>query len=505
MNKAAIQLIVIIFLSKVLAFLKDVIVTNYYGISSTTDSYLLANTISATAISLIMMGITTGYIPLYNDLKRKSFEKSYDFSNNLISFLMIISTAIIIFVLIFTDSIIGLFSSKFNQEEIVLAAMFIRVNIFSIYLVIVSTIYSDILRSEGSYLYSALANLVINISIIIFTIFSIKLGSIFLVIGNIAGLLMYTLLLKLKLNKINYKFKFKISLKDESLKKLFVLSIPLAFGVVINEINTVIDRSLASSVQVGGISYLTYGYKIFSLAHTTLVVAVTTVSFPILANLIQKKKKTELNENIIRNLVFVSILLIPTTLLLISFSEEIVSLIFGRGKFLNKDIVITAKILVFYSIGLIFYGYRDVISYVFYAKQDTVTPMKNAALAVCINIVLNLILSRYMGISGIALATSISGIVCSFLMWRSLKKIIDIEEKTFFINLLKVIFISLAMLGLILVLSKIILKDVEPSFNLLFSSFAGFIFYFSLLYIFNIENFKHYLNMFFSKFLLRFK
>ena len=103
------------------------------------------------------------------------------------------------------------------------------------------------------------------------------------------------------------------------------------------------------------------------------------------------------------------------------FSEELVGLLFGRGAFTSETIEMTGNALFYYSIGMIAFGLRDILSRVYYALQDTKTPTIKDTVAVVLNIVLNIILSKYLGIGGLALATSISVIVGTGLLFITLK------------------------------------------------------------------------------------
>ena len=82
----------------------------------------------------------------------------------------------------------------------------------------------------------------------------------------------------------------------------------------------------------------------------------------------------------------------------------------------------TASALSMYSIGLVAYELRDIINKVFYSLQDTKTPMINGAIAMGLNIVLNIIFVKFMGHAGLALATSLSALICTFLLFYSLRK-----------------------------------------------------------------------------------
>ena len=100
----------------------------------------------------------------------------------------------------------------------------------------------------------------------------------------------------------------------------------------------------------------------------------------------------------------------------------------------------TSAALRFYSLGMLAFGLREVLSRAFYALQDTRTPMVNGAIAVVINIVLNLILSRYLGIGGLALATSFSGLVATLLLFVTLReKIGGFGMKTVFSSFCKIL------------------------------------------------------------------
>lgn len=104
------------------------------------------------------------------------------------------------------------------------------------------------------------------------------------------------------------------------------------------------------------------------------------------------------------------------------FARPIVVFLYGRGAFANEGIQLTSQALFYAAIGMIGYGLKVILSRVFYALQDTKTPMVNSTIAVGLNIVLNFILAHFMGIGGLALATSLSAIVATILLIFSLRK-----------------------------------------------------------------------------------
>ena len=143
--------------------------------------------------------------------------------------------------------------------------------------------------------------------------------------------------------------------------------------------------------------------------------------YPIIQRWLEENIKG-LKSTISEAISIISLLVIPATIGAMIFSEEIVSLLFGRGAFTIEAITMTGNALFYYSIGMIAFGLRDILSRAFYALQDTKTPMINATISVVLNIFLNIIMSRYLGIGGLALATSIAAMVGTLLMFVTLRK-----------------------------------------------------------------------------------
>jgi putative peptidoglycan lipid II flippase len=116
------------------------------------------------------------------------------------------------------------------------------------------------------------------------------------------------------------------------------------------------------------------------------------------------------------------IISVPATVVLIVLASPIVEVAFQRGEFDATATLMTSQALIFYSLGLVAMAVRLLLSRVYFSRQDTKTPMLNGALSVGINVVLNLILVKFMAHSGLALATSIATTIATLLLLYGLKK-----------------------------------------------------------------------------------
>jgi putative peptidoglycan lipid II flippase len=142
----------------------------------------------------------------------------------------------------------------------------------------------------------------------------------------------------------------------------------------------------------------------------------------------------------------VSIMVVPAAVGAMIFCREVVVLVFGRGAFTHEAIEMTSKALFYYSIGMIGFGLIEVLTRAFYSLRDTKTPVRCTVVVVLANIVLNILLSRVMGIPGLALATSISGILGALVMSIYLRRRIgSFGLRTISLSFFKICIASLVM------------------------------------------------------------
>ena len=222
--------------------------------------------------------------------------------------------------------------------------------------------------------------------------------------------------------KSGYKYQPYINIKDKYIKKMSWLIGPVLIGVAVNQINTMVDRTLASTLVEGSISALNYANKLNGFVMALFITSVGAVIYPMLSKLSSEDNKEKFISSVVQSINSVILLVIPISIGAIVLATPIVKLLFQRGEFDARATSMTAIALIMYSIGMVAFGLRDIIGKVFYALKDTKTPMINGAIAMIMNIVLNIILVKYLQLAGLALATSISAIVCIFLLFGSLKK-----------------------------------------------------------------------------------
>ena len=215
----------------------------------------------------------------------------------------------------------------------------------------------------------------------------------------------------------------RISLRDAKLKRVGKLMLPGVVGFGVTEINTFVDMLLGSLLVAGSVSALEYGHRVMQLPLGVFAVAVSTAILPTLSRYAARDDRAALSETFNQALRFTLFLLIPITCFFLVTHRPILSLLYERGAFAGgESLALTSKAFVFYCIGLCAYGSVKVLVPVFYARQNTRTPVRTAATAMIANVILNLILMQWLQLGGLALATALSSMLNVSLLLRAMKQ-----------------------------------------------------------------------------------
>lgn len=490
-------------ITKMFGLVRDMVLSYFYGASNISDIYLISIAIPSIIFGLIVTGLSTSYIPIFRGIEKEyGFKEANKYTNNLLTILLIIATVIIIGGLIFTEQIVKIVAFGFEGETLELAVKFTRISIIGIYFTAYIYIFNGFLQLQNNFSMPALSVLPMNIIIIIAVYISAFTDPLVLAIGTLIASAFQLLFIIPTAIRKGYKYKFVFDLKDKHLKSMLLVAIPVIIGASINQINQLVDRTIASQIEIGGITVLSYANRLNAFVSGIFILSISTVMYPLISKLAAEKNISEFKKIISQAMSGISLLIIPATLGAMLLAEPIVSIVFGRGAFDALAISATSNVLFFYSLGMIGYGLRDILSKAFYSLHDTKTPMINAIIVVIVNIILNIILSRHLGLGGIALATSIADIVCTTLLIIALRrKIGPFGLKQTLLSILKILLASLIM-GFFVHLSYTLLLSLGEIIALLSSITFGILIYLVLIIILKIKETEFLLNVIKNKILI---
>lgn len=222
--------------------------------------------------------------------------------------------------------------------------------------------------------------------------------------------------------------RFRVSLRDPRIRRIGALMLPGVVGLGVAEINAFVDTFLASLLPSGSVAALEYGQRVMQLPLGAFAVALGTAVLPTLARHAVRNETEPLRDTFRLALRLTGFILLPVTGLFLVVHRPLLRLIFERGAFADgRSLEMTALAFVFYTVGLCAYGAVKVIVPVFYARQNTRTPVRIAMCAMIANIVLNLILMQLLGLGGLALATALASMLNVTLLLRELRRQYDLS------------------------------------------------------------------------------
>lgn len=424
MGKAISGMVVFTLLAKVLGFVRELLLSYFFGATGISDAYLISQTIPGTIFQFVGTGLTTCFIPVYYKVLREHDRKECDiFTNKVLTMVLSFSTVIMALVWLFTPTAVKLFASGFTGDTLKMAVTFTRIGISSLYFSSVIYVYNSYLQANNIFSFTAAAAIPNSLTIILSIILGACWNILALSIGSTLATAVQMAFLWFPVHKLKFRLKLNFHWKDSYLHYFFSLMGPVILGVSVNEINTLLDRTIASQVAVGGISALTYANSLIMLVQGGFAQPVATVFYPRMTKSITEGNHKTAQADFHAALQILLVFLLPVTVGFMVLSNDITMAFFGRGAFDQNAVDLTATALSFYSIGIAFVGVRELLARYYYAYGNTKIPMLNAAVGMFVNITLNLTLSRIIGIGGLALATSTSAIVTVILMWGQCGKL----------------------------------------------------------------------------------
>lgn len=459
MNIYIVITMIVTLIAKIIGFGREVLLSFCFGTSNISDAYLISLTIPGLIFQFVGTGLSTSFIPIYLKYSKKKDSKVIinKFINTIISFILIFSLILCLIVWLFGEQVVKLFASGFSEETLKVTVLFTKINITSLFIATFVYVFISILQSKGKVLETQISVIPYGIITLISIVIGAKFNIIALPIGSVIASIMQLLILLFYISreKLKIRFKFELDTKSKAFMDFMKVIGPVIIGVSINDINILVDKAMASNIMVGAISALSYSYSLTMFIQGVFVQPIINIYYPKITLLITEKSrnlKKVINEGL--NCIFY--FLFPIIGYCLISANNIISILYGRGAFDINAISLTTSAFLGYSISYIGIAAREFFSRIFYAYNNTKTPTINAFIGGIINIFLNITLSKFLGIFGLALATSLSAIVTTLLLYRSLvKEKIYYLDKSMFIQIIKIIGASLAMLFTILFIRNI--------------------------------------------------
>ena len=473
-SKAFSVVFILSIINSLLSFIKEAIFAKYFGVSQTTDAFAIASQIPDILYSVVSVAIGATIIPLYSEVFfRKNKEEADKFVSKYFTFIVIFSLAFVVLGEIFTSQIVMMFAPGLDAKTHSLTVELLRVTFPGVLLTGLVGIFRGILHVHGWFGRAGISTVFRTLIYIACIIYLYKKYGIFaaafgLLLGTLVEFLATWLFVKPKLViRLNYEFH------DERLAKAMQMTIPIIIGIGAAEINRIVEKIVASFLSSGSISALSYASRLSGAFSGIIISSISTVMYPQTAERAANNDSSGLQAVFISTLSIYSIIIVPIIFGAIVLRYQLVSIAFFRGAFSAADVATTSGLFACYMASMWFSAIRETGARLFYASGNTKIPMRNSLLGIAINIVLAIILSKYMAAIGLALASFISTSAICILMLVSTRKLLKNFNWMPFITAILKSIISASIMVLSIVVLQHYISSFSLSLNLIVSIFCG--------------------------------
>jgi len=442
-------------LSRILGFLRDVVIAHFFGAGMAADAFFVAFRIPNLWRRLVGEGsLTISFIPVYTEyLHQRSEEETREVTHIAFTLMALVLFLITIFGILFSPILIQLIAPGFARipEKFQLTVTLNQIIFPYLFFMGLFALCMGILNSYRHFFAPAIAPIFLNISIIlsVFLFYhSFQKPVMTLAMGVLAGGVIQFLFQVPFLWQKGITFRFNFHFGHPAIRRIGGLMVPGLIGTAVYQLNVFVDTVFASFLPGGSVSYLFFADRLLEFPLGIFAIAVGMASLPSLSGLAAQGKLEELKSTLSFTFRLTALISIPAMVGLIALKTPIINLLFQRGLFDHTATVLTAQALLCYSVGLwAIAGVRTLVP-AFYALQETWTPLKIALICLMANVVLNTIFIFFTPLkhAGLALATSLSSILNLILLsWKLNLKLNGVEIVNNLRSLLRILIGSLPM------------------------------------------------------------
>lgn len=446
--KAAWLIAVVTIFSKLIGFIRDVVIANYYGASTVSDAYFYAYQIPALAIILLggvggpfhsaTVAVFSKLIPSLRDKPSEELNKLYStFMTTTILFFTVLA-ALCYF---FAPQIMGVIASGGDPELITLAAGHLRIMAPVLVIGGIVGIYYGILVTYRYFMLPNLSPIIMSLVIIAMVMCSKNDNTgVVLAWATTIGAVCQWIMQYPKIRQLGFKLRPNLDVFNNiEYKHICELLFPAVLSSTVGQVHIYVDMFFASALREGAWTAIGYANRVFQFPVGILVTAFLVPLFPIFARLVGDKDFEGIKKYFNKGVGVLFFGAIPIIIGILVVGLDGVRVVFERGEFNAHATFMVTEALWFLSFSIIPYVFRDSITRVYYSFNDSATPFVVAFSSIVLKVFFNILLINklHMGIGGITLSTSLVTLFNAVVLGIFISKKIKMDYKTLFINLFK--------------------------------------------------------------------
>lgn len=441
---------VITLLGKVLGLYRDRLLAIHYGTGMEANAFYTASRIPRVFFDAVFASaIAACFIPVFSEyLTKKGKEQAYRFSGNFITVMAVMTTLLSMVGIAFAGPLVTLFADGYDAQTAALAASLTRVMFPTVLFTGVAFSFVGVLQSMGEFNIPALISTVSNLVIILYYFtFNQEFGIYGLAVAFLVGWLLQAVVQVPALRRLGFHYHPGLEIRSDGMRKVFALMLPVMVSTWVQPINLTINSKFGSRLFEGaGVSAIEIATNLYLIIAGVFVLSITNVIFPKLSRMTGSGQEGEFRHTLVHTMHGCLFFILPMCGGLMVLARPLVSFVYGGGEFDAFSIQITSQALFWVSLGMAGYGVQNILSRAYFARQNGKVPLIAGVVSILVNILLCVLLTAPLGVTGLAIASSVSATVYALLLDLPLERRGEgVFSGPFLRDLLKMILATLLM------------------------------------------------------------
>lgn len=415
--------------SRILGFLRDVVLAHLFGANALTDAFFVAFKIPNFLRRLFAEGaFATAFVPVLTEYRtRGDAHELRNFIDHVAGSLGLVLLGVSVVGVLSAPLVVGLFAFGWvvgeQHEKLALAADMLRLTFPYLFFISLTAFAGGIMNAWNRFAVPAFTPVLLNLSLIGCALWLSSLMDrpvVALAWGVlIAGVTQFVFQLPF-LARLDLLPRPRLGFDHPGVRRILGLMLPALFAVSVTQINLLLDTVLASTLVTGSISWLYYSDRLMEFPLGVLGVALGTVLLPRLSRERAEQAPAEFDRTLDWGLRMAVLFGLPAAVGLAVLAGPVISTLFQSDAFSGEDVLMARRSLMAYAAGLPAFILIKVLAPAWYAHQDTRGPVRIGVIAMLVNMVFNLLLIFPLQHAGLALATSLSAWLNAGLLGRGL-------------------------------------------------------------------------------------
>jgi len=416
-------------LSRILGFVRDVVVARAFGAGIEADAFFVAFRIPNLFRRLFAEGaFSQAFVPVLSEFRTQGGDEAVrDLASHVAGMLAAVLALVTVVGVVAAPVLVLVFAPGFSQdaEKFELTASMLRVCFPYLAFISLTSLCGGVLNTYGKFAVPAFTPVLLNVCLIAATVWlapRMARPIEALAIGVfVAGVVQLAFQLPF-LARVGVLVRPRFALAHPGMRRVAVLIVPALLGVSVAQINVLVNTLIASFLQDGSVSWLYFADRIMEFPLGVFGIALATVILPTLSRQHASESAQVFSNTLDWALRLTALIALPAAVGLALLAGPILATLFHHGAFTADDVRLSSLALTAYCVGLPGFVAVKVLAPGFFARQDMRTPVRIAVVAMLTNLVLNLVLVAPLQHAGLALGTGLAALLNAYLLYRALAR-----------------------------------------------------------------------------------